>query len=206
MSSIRYCVRLTIGRLTKGKSTGLGTRGISRRYLVAVPIFAMVALQMTQDWHTNTRSEIIHAALAPYTAYVEKDPDGLCGAFVPRVARNIGGSPDHSSCVHRVTSLFRNNEALKSFPGAPLVRTFLVENVTWRGDRGKATISYYVKGGRERFWLAFIRGDSRWRVSTAPIFAVVGGCSIYIERRRCSRAGNILFLESLRPCYLASHE
>jgi hypothetical protein len=130
---------------------------------------------------------------------VEKDPSGLCGAFVPRVASNIGGASNHGSCIRTVASIFRNDDALKSFPEAPLVKTFLVGNVAWRGDKGKATISYYVKEGRARFQLAFIKADSRWRVSTAPILTVVGGCRVYIERRRCSRAGDVLFFGVAEP-------
>lgn len=174
--------------------------GISRRHVIVAPVFAVVALGTVSYGHTDTRSEIVRAALAPYVAFVEKDAHGLCNGFVPRVAKDIGaGESDRDSCTGRVAAIFKNRRSLGWFPSAALVRTFVVEGVTWNGDRGKVTVSYYVTGGRARFQLALKTSGDGWRVSTAPIIATINGCRIYEGHQRCSRAGDVLFFGVAEP-------
>ena len=125
------------------------------------------------------------AVAAPYYAVAQRDARALCSDFTYRISAMLGGPRNPGmNCVTRVGRVLAEQSVFEPKEWTDAAETINVNEVSSDGDREVVGIRY---GNQRNVVLRAVLEKiyGRWRIATAPIFAIIKGCTRGMGMARC---------------------
>ena len=126
---------------------------------------------------------ISRAALAPFVAYLQRNPIALCHAFTRKAQAGLARAvSSNRACVSRVSTAFRLAAAFEESGNGQFAPEVKVVRIVQRGRTAEAELTSPHVFPQRTIRLRLERGSGEWRVSTTPVLVLLDGC---LPSRRC---------------------